>query len=83
MRYQIRKLDFQPRWRRRKRHFASSHSQKKDNKKFKNQEQPELPENQTVWKYNNQCFEEETFTRLVEGVEMDSQGGEDAQQDGG
>ena len=34
---------------------------KKDNNKFKNKIKPELPENQTVWKSNNQGVIEETF----------------------
>ena len=33
----------------------------KDNNKFKNKKQPELTENQTVWKSNNQGVKEETF----------------------
>ena len=37
------------------------HNQKKDNNKFKNKNQPELMENQTVWKSNNQGDKEETF----------------------
>ena len=41
--------------------FASSHNQKKDNKQFKHIKQPELPENQTVWKSNDQGVKEETF----------------------
>ena len=36
--------------------FASSHNQK-DNK-FKNKNQPELPENRTVWKSDNQRVKE-------------------------
>ena len=54
-------LDFQPRWRRRLVYFASSHNQKMDNNKFKNKKQPELTENHTVWKSNNQGVKEETF----------------------
>ena len=38
--------------------FTSSHSQKKDNNQFKNKIQIELPENQTVWKANNQGVKE-------------------------
>ena len=37
------------------------YNQKKDNNKFKNKKQPELPANQTVWKSNNQGVKEETF----------------------
>ena len=48
-------------------HFAYLHNQKKDNNKFKNKKQPELPENQTVWKSNNQGVKEETFTQTGKG----------------
>ena len=41
---------------------ASSHNQKEDNK-FKNKKQPELTENQSVWKSDNQRVKEETFTQ--------------------
>ena len=33
----------------------------KDSNKFKNKKQPELPENRTVWKSDNQGVKEETF----------------------
>ena len=49
-------------------HTASSHNQKKDNK-YKNKKQPELPENQTVSKSNNQGVKEETF------IQTDRRGG--------
>ena len=52
--------NFRPRWRRRHTHCASSHNQKKDNT-FKNKNQPELPENGTVRRSNNQGVKEETF----------------------
>ena len=52
--------DFQPRWRHRKLCFASSYNQKKDNK-FKNKNQPEQTENETVWNSDNQGVKEETF----------------------
>ena len=42
--------DFWPTWRHKQTHSASSHYQNKDNNKFKNKQQPELPENRTVWK---------------------------------
>ena len=35
--------------------------QPKDNDKFKNKKQPELTENRTVWKSDNQGDKEETF----------------------
>ena len=38
-----------------------SHNQKKGKNKFKNKNQPELPENQTVWKSDNQGLKEESF----------------------
>ena len=41
-------------------HFASSYNQK-DINKFKNKKQPELPENRTVWKSDNQGDKAETF----------------------
>ena len=41
-------------------HFASLYNQK-DINKFKNKKQPELPENRTVWKSDNQGVKEETF----------------------
>ena len=37
------------------------HNQKKDNSLSKNKNQPEVPENQTVWKSNNPGVKEETF----------------------
>ena len=43
-------------------HCVSSHNQKKDNK-FKNKKQPNLPENKTVWKSDNQEVKEETFNQ--------------------
>ena len=41
--------------------FATSHNQKKDDNNFKNKKQPELTENQTVWKSDNQGIKEEIF----------------------
>ena len=60
--------DFQPRWG----HCATLHNQKKDNNKFKNKTQPELTENRTVWKSNNQGDTEETFTQTGGRAEMGS-----------
>ena len=48
-------------------HFASLHNWKKDNNKFKNRKQPELTENKTVWKSNNQGVKEETFIQTGSG----------------
>ena len=62
-------------WRLRQTHCASSHNQKKDDNKFKNKNQPELTENRTVWKSDNQGIKEETFiqtgTRIL-GADRDS-----------
>ena len=41
--------------------FASLYNQKKDTNQFKDKKQPELPENQTAWKSDNQGVKEETF----------------------
>ena len=43
------------------RYTAFSNNQKKDNNKYKNKKQAELPENQTVWKSENQGGKEKTF----------------------
>ena len=58
-------------------HFASSHNQKKDNNKFKNKKQPELPEYQTVWKSDNQVVKEETFNQMGRRGGDGQPGGED------
>ena len=41
------------------------HNQKKDNNKFKNKKQPELPENRTVWKSDNQGLKKKHSSRLM------------------
>ena len=60
--------------------FASSHNQKKDNNKFKHKKQPELPENQTVWKSDNQGVKEETLTQTSRRDGDGQLGGEDSRQ---
>ena len=60
-----------------------SHNQKKDNNKFKNKNQPELPGNRTVWKSDNQGIKEETFTQTSRRGRDGQLGGEDSQQGGG
>ena len=42
-------------------HFTFSHNQKKDNNKFKNNKQLELPEDQTLLQSDNHGVKEETF----------------------
>ena len=66
-----------PRWRHRETHCASSHNQKKDNNNLKTKKQPELTENRTVWKSDNQGVKEETF------IQTCRRGGEDSQQGSG
>ena len=56
---------------------------KEGQQQFKNKKQPELTENRTVWKSNNQGDKEETFIRPVGGAGTGGQGGEDSQQGGG
>ena len=53
-------LERWPRWRCRLIHFASLYNQKKDNK-FKNKNQSDLPDHQSIWKLDNQGLKEETF----------------------
>ena len=50
----------------------------KDSNKFKNKKQPELPENRTVWKSDNQGVKEETFIhtgRRDGDGQLDGEGG--------
>ena len=56
------------------------HNQKKDNNKFKNTKQPELTENRTVWKSNNQGVKEETFIQTGRRGGNEQLGGEDLRQ---
>ena len=69
-------MDFWTRWRHREIQFISLHNQKKDYNQFINRKQPEVPENQTLWKSNNQGVQEEIF------IQTGRRGGEDVQQDG-
>ena len=46
-------IEFQPRWRRRWKPFASSHNQKEGNNQSKINKQPEVPENQTARNSDN------------------------------
>ena len=50
-----------------KTHCASSHNQKKDNNNLKTKNQPELTENRTTRKSNNQGDKEETFIQTGRG----------------
>ena len=45
---------------------------KERQQQFKNKKQPELTENRTLWKSNNQGNKEETFTQQVGGAETGS-----------
>ena len=65
-------LDFRPRWRRRQTRCASSHNQKKDNNKFKHKKQPELTENQTVWKSDRKDLKKKHSPRPAGGAETGS-----------
>ena len=55
-------------------------AQPKMDNKFKNKKQPELPENQTVWKSNNQGVKEETFIQTSRRSGDGQPGGEDSWQ---
>ena len=59
------------------------HNQKKDNNKFKNKKQPELTENCTVWKSDNQRVKEETFMETSRRGRDGQPGGEDSGQGSG
>ena len=50
---------------------------KEGQEQFKNKKQPELAENRTVWKSDNQGDKEETF------IQTSRRGGEDSRQGGG
>ena len=76
-------LEFRPRWRHRQTHCASSHNQKKDNNKFRNKKQPELTENQTVWKSDNQGVKEETLIQTGRRGGDGQPSGEDSRQGSG
>ena len=80
--HQNRKPDSWPRWRHRWTHCASSHNQK-DNNEFKHKNQPELTENRTVWKSDNQGVKEETLTQTGRGGGDGQLGGEASWQGGG
>ena len=56
---------------------------KEGQQQFKNKKQPELTENQTVWKSNNQGDKEETFIQTGRRGRDGQLGGEDLRQDSG
>ena len=58
-------------------------TKRKDNNKFKSKKQPELTENQTVGKSNNQGVKEEAFIQTGRRGGDRQPGGEDLQQSGG
>ena len=53
-------------------------TKRKDNNKFKSKKQPELTENRTVWKPDNQGVKEETLTQTGRRGGDRQPGGEDA-----
>ena len=57
-------------------------AQPKGQQQFKNKKQPELPENQTVWKSDNQEDKEETFIQTGRRGTDRQLGGEDSRQGG-
>ena len=59
---------------RRETHFASSHNWKKDNNKFKDKKQPELPENWTALSPTNKEIKNKHSSRLVGGAKAGSCG---------
>ena len=65
-----------------KKPFASSHNQKEDNNQFKFNKQPEVPENQTAWNYDNQGVKE-TFTQTSRRGRDRQPSEQEAQQGGG
>ena len=56
---------------------------KEGQQQFKNKEQPELRENQTVWKSDNQGDKEETFIQMGRRGRDRQPGREDSLQSGG
>ena len=56
---------------------------KEGQQQFKNKKQPELTENQTVWKSDNQGDKEETFIQTSRRGGDGQPGGEDSQQGSG
>ena len=63
--------------------LCSLHNQKKANNKFKNKKPPELTENWTMWKSDNQGSKEKHSSRPVGGAEASSQVWKDSRQGGG
>ena len=55
-------------------------AQPKEEKQFKNKKQPELTENRTAWKSNNQGDKEETLTQTSRRDRDRRPGGEDSRQ---
>ena len=58
-------------------------TQPKEGQQFKKKKQPELTENLTVWKSDNQAVKEETFIRTGRRGGDRQPGREDSQQGGG
>ena len=68
-------VEFWPRLRRRQKPFASPRKQKEENNQSKINTKPEVPENQTAWKSDNQGIKEKTTwaTRLVRWTPQETQ----------
>ena len=55
---------------------------KEGQQQFKSKKQPELTENRTTWKSDNQGDKEETFIQTSRGAETGSRGGQNSWQRG-
>ena len=65
------------------RHTVPPTQPKEGQPQFKNKKQPELTENQTVWKSNNQGVKEDTFIQTSGRGGEEQSGREDSQQGSG
>ena len=64
------------------RHTVPLCTTKKGQQQFKNKKQPELPEDKTVWKSDNQGGKEDTLTQTGRRGGDGQLGGEDSRQGG-
>ena len=75
-------LNFQPRWKCRQIHFASSNHHKKDNNKFKNKNNQNCRKIKLYGSLTTKDLKKTHSFRLIGRAETASQGREDAQQGG-